>query len=53
MEQKYRSILNENLVQRRSGPQTGPKVHLPTGQSPEAHSQDKAAVALEQLCESP
>ena len=37
----------------RSGPQTGPKVHLPKGQWPKAHSQDKAGVALGQLCECP
>ena len=29
---KYREILDENLLQ--SGPQTGAKVHLPTGQRP-------------------
>jgi hypothetical protein len=31
---KYREILDENLLQISSGPQTGVKVHLPTGQRP-------------------
>ncbi len=29
---KYRDILDENLLQSASGPQTGPKVYLPTRQ---------------------
>lgn len=41
MEQKYREVINDNVVQAKaSGPQTGLKVHLPTGQWPWAHSQD-------------
>ena len=34
-----------------SGPQTGVKGHLATGQQPEAHSQDNAGVALGQVSE--
>ena len=36
-----------------SGPQTGVKVHLPTGQRTLAHSQDKAGVASGQVSEYP
>jgi hypothetical protein len=32
--EKYREILNENLLPECSGPQTGVKGHLPTGQRP-------------------
>lgn len=34
-----------------SGPQTGVKAYLPTGQWPDAHSQDNKGVVLGQLCE--
>ncbi len=41
---KYRDILMKTWF-RALEPQTGLKVHLPTGQSPYAHSQDNAGVA--------
>ncbi len=47
---KYRDILNENQVQ---SAQTGLKVHLPTWQSPSAHSQDNAGAAQGRLYERP
>ena len=48
---KYREILDENMMiyvvpaPERSGPPTGAKVHLPTGQRHQAHSQGNAGVA--------
>ena len=39
----------ERSAPERSGPQTGAKVHLPTGQRPYAHSQDNAGVASGQV----
>ncbi len=47
---KYRDILNGNQVQ---SAQTGLKVHLPTWQSPSAHSQDNAGAAQGRLYERP
>ena len=39
---KYREILDENLLQSVQGLKLGVKVHLPTGQRPLAHSQDRS-----------
>ena len=36
-----------------SGPQTGVKVHIPTGQQPYAHNQDSSGVASGQVSECP
>uniref|UniRef100_A0AAQ4PQ41 Transposase Tc1-like domain-containing protein n=1 Tax=Gasterosteus aculeatus aculeatus TaxID=481459 RepID=A0AAQ4PQ41_GASAC len=44
----YRDVLDENMLRN-----AGPTVHLPTGQRPEAHSQDNKGVASAQLCECP
>jgi hypothetical protein len=41
---KYREVLDEPAPEC-TKLQTGAKVHLPTGQRPEAHSQDNAGVA--------
>jgi hypothetical protein len=42
---KYKECLDENLLQSAQDHRLGAKVHLPTGQQPEAHSQDNAGVA--------
>ena len=48
-----RAMRSKEPAQERRGPQTGAKVHLPTGQRPYAYSQDNAGVALGQVSECP
>jgi hypothetical protein len=49
----YREILDENLLQSTQDLILGVKVHLLTGQRPEAHSQDNADIASGQVSEWP
>ena len=51
--EKYREILDENLLQSAKDLRLGAKVHLQKEQRPEAHSQDNARVASGQVSECP